>query len=181
MFRISLYLKDNIKLRMRAVKNILFLAVLLCAGSPAIAHHTCNQSAQIKALAMNMYHEARGEGPDAMQLVGEVTLNRVESKHFPNTVCGVVYQARLDSKGIPKRHACQFSWYCDGRSDKPKDKKLWDLAYAIATGLINENINLLGSTATHYHTENVKPSWSQKYTMLGKYGGHIFYEMGNKL
>lgn len=163
------------------MKNFLCMAATALAfTSPAYASQ-CGYDDQVNALALNMYHEARGEGADAMQLVGEVTLNRVESDHFPDTVCGVVYQARRDSNGNPVRHMCQFSWYCDGRSDRARDEELWNVSLEIATGLVEETIDLLGTNATHYHADWVSPNWSRSYEVVGYYGNHIFYYMGDRL
>lgn len=162
------------------MKKLLCVLALAMAGSPAIAKH-CSKEDQINALALNMYHEARGEGFEAMQLVGEVTLNRVDNEHFPDKICDVVYQARLDRRGNPIRHKCQFSWYCDGRSDKPQDQEMWEAALEIATGLVDGTLTLIGIDATHYHTTSVNPSWSRRYTEIGRHGNHIFYEMENRL
>lgn len=156
------------------------VVVALLATNTAYADH-CNTEEKVNALALNMYHEARGQGEDAMQLVGEVTLNRVESEHFPDDICDVVYQGRLDSNGNPIRHQCQFSWYCDGRSDTPHNQELWEIAVNIATALIEETIELLGTQATHYHAKWVNPSWSEKYEVVGYYGNHVFYYMGDRL
>lgn len=155
---------------------------MITASTASFAHaKSCNESEQIRALALNMYHEARGEGFDAMQMVGEVTLNRVENKNFPNNICKVVYQSDYDSKGNPIRRSCQFSWYCDGKSDKPKDRESWKLAVEIATGLVRGSIDLIGIDATHYHTKSVNPYWSNHYDRIGYYGGHVFYKMGDRL
>lgn len=72
---------------------------------------------QMNCLAMNLYHEARGEGAYGLMLVGWVTKNRVESPKFPNTYCDVVYQ----SKG----KVAQFSWTNDKLSDYPQDQEQW--------------------------------------------------------
>lgn len=162
------------------MKKLLYVLALAMVSTPALAD-TCDTEEKIHALAMNMYHEARGEGHDAMQMVGEVTLNRVENEHFPDNICGVVYQARFDNRGNPLRHRCQFSWFCDGRSDQPHNKDAWDDAMSIADGLVNGTIDLIGIDATHYHTTAVSPNWSREYTVVGQYGDHIFYHMGNRL
>lgn len=159
-------------------KTLLAGCILTASTLNALA---CSIDNQIHALALNMYHEARGEGNDAMQLVGEVTLNRVKNPHFPNTVCGVVYQARRNEKGEIVKNKCQFSWYCDGRSDAPKNNKLWSLSKSIATALLTDSIELLGTEATHYHATRVKPHWAKHYENLGVYGKHVFYVMGDKL
>jgi|TARA_B110000977_G_C11030785_1_gene475151 spore germination cell wall hydrolase CwlJ-like protein len=163
------------------MKTIL-ASLAIVATSASIAKATeCGKEDEIHALAMNMYHEARGQGSEAMQLVGEVTLNRANNKNFPNTICQVVYQARFDKRGNPRRHKCQFSWFCDGLSDKPYNAKSWKLAEVIATGLVNKTISLIGIQATHYHATSVKPYWSKKYTRLGRHGDHVFYQMGKRL
>ena len=83
-------------------------------------------------LAENIYFEARAEGVEGKAAVANVTRNRVESKDFPNTYCGVVYQgpvreswktkkdpnlADKDRVYYPRKNRCQFSWYCDGQKD----------------------------------------------------------------
>ena len=67
----------------------------------------------IRIMALNMYHEARGEGRLGMLAVGWVVLNRMADKAYPDTVRGVIYQG------------CQFSWVCDDISDRPRDPKAW--------------------------------------------------------
>ena len=73
---------------------------------------------QFKCMVLNLYHEARSESNEGMIAVGHVTLNRVRSKNFPNTICNVVRQAVYHKNGVPKKNLCQFSWWCDGKSDK---------------------------------------------------------------
>jgi spore germination cell wall hydrolase CwlJ-like protein len=160
------------------VKKVLLILMMMTYGTASYAHHTsCNKEQQIKALALNMYHEARGEGHDGMLIVGEVTLNRVKSNKFPNSICGVVYQGRRDSKGNMVRHKCQFSWYCDGASDRVRDISMWATAQEIARGLVDGSYETFGTTATHYHATYVKPYWSKKFEVVGRIGKHIFYDM----
>ena len=63
-------------------------------------------------LAQAMYFEARSEPLEGWQAVGDVVINRVRDKRYPNTVCDVVFQGEF------RRHKCQFSFACDGRSDR---------------------------------------------------------------
>ena len=46
----------------------------------------------IVCLALNIYHEARGEPPEGQLGVGWVVLNRVDDPRFPDSVCGVVLE-----------------------------------------------------------------------------------------
>ena len=72
-------------------------------------------------LAQNVYHEAKGENLAGKSAVAHVTLNRVEHRKYPNSICGVTKQAKLRynwrGNEVPVIGLCQFSWYCDGKSD----------------------------------------------------------------
>ena len=93
-------------------------AVLLIAfcwlglGGPRAAAETREQA--IGCLALAMYWEAKAEGAEGMRAVAAVVLNRVAHPEFPRTVCGVVKQGG-------ERPPCQFSWWCDGKSDQPTE------------------------------------------------------------
>ncbi len=118
-----------------------------------------------------LYFEARSE-PEAGQIaVGQVVMNRVRSPDYPDTICGVVYQ------GSNRRTGCQFSFTCDGKVDKPNNKRQWERSKRLA------NQVLVGQTwlksighATHYHADYVAPRWRRKMRRLKKIGRHIFYK-----
>lgn len=120
-------------------------------------------------LAMAIYYETRSEtNPDAGLAVAEVILNRVEDRRWPNNVCAVVKQ----DKG-PKAHDCQFSFYCDGKPERPKHKDAWLRAQEQAREALNGN--LLGHGALYYHADYTSPIWRHKLDPIGKIGKHIFY------
>ena len=170
------------------------IAEVLTAGfmifTPAMMEAPEDKSASIKCLAMNMYHEARGQGSAGLLGVSSVVMNRVRDKRFPNTICEVVYQGPTreswktrqtldpsDAKFYPIKNRCQFSWYCDGRSDEPKDKKTYERLLTIATSIVYNRINFIDITdgATHYHADYVKPAWAKVKTRTTRIGNHIFY------
>ena len=126
------------------------------------------QSALI-CLAMNIYHEARSEPIAGKIAVAEVTLNRVESKYYPDDICGVVYQ-----KG---KKACAFSWTCDNISDTPHEKKEFDSAIRLARMVMLNagNVRAVGKNVTHYHHKSVKPYWLTDVEEVKRVGSHIFY------
>jgi spore germination cell wall hydrolase CwlJ-like protein len=126
-------------------------------------------------LALNMYHEARSEGTKAMMAVAEVTLNRVEDSRFPDDVCSVVYQGRRDSKGNMVRHQCQFSWYCDGKSDKMINEKYKLIAMELATDYLTGLETNITQGATHYHATYVNPYWVSSKQKTTQIKSHIFY------
>jgi N-acetylmuramoyl-L-alanine amidase len=91
-------------------------------------------------------------------------------RRWPRRVCSVIKQG-----GYKKRHRCQFSWWCDGRSDKPMDRAAWKeslhVAKMIKTGVVNDPTN----GALWYHAVSVSPSWAKKLDRYARIGQHIFY------
>ncbi|NIQ02535.1 MAG: hypothetical protein GWM98_20940, partial [Nitrospinaceae bacterium] len=86
----------------------------------------------IHCLARNIYHEARGEPEKGRLAVAKVTLNRVASSRFPNTICDVVYEQRWDRRR--KRYVGAFSWTELDLPVKIKSrhwKKAWQAAEAV--------------------------------------------------
>lgn len=134
-------------------------------------------------LQKNIYWEARNQDPAGKAAVATVTINRVVSPRFPNSVCGVVRQA-FTRHGSPVRNRCAFSWYCDGLSDYPRldnqfEVSAWRLAGEIAREALSGRLtNSEIGTATHYHANYVTPWWSRhdRMTQVGMVGDHIFYE-----
>ena len=127
-------------------------------------------------LALNIYYEARGSNLADKAAVADVVLNRVKDTRYPNTVCEVVKQGLQHADGSMKRNKCQFSWYCDGKSDNPLDKDRWFEAQMIAWGIVELN-KYRGITegATHYHATYVSPRWAKSLQIVGRIGAHIFY------
>ena len=103
-------------------------------------------------------------------LVISVTINRVNDPRFPNTICEVVVKVphRPSWKGtgelIPVRHRCQFSWYCDDKSDSIFDTETWEHIYLLTEGIVSGKLHILDITegATHYHADYVSPAWEQR-------------------
>ena len=137
---------------------------------------------EVECLAKNIYFEARGESIFGQIAVAQVTLNRTKDHRFPDNVCGVIYQAKLSTwwkethnRNVPVRNMCQFSWYCDGKSDNPKDLKSWKQALHVAdTSLRGEYIDVTEG-ALWYHSKKVNPEWSSHFTKTTVIDNHYFY------
>lgn len=127
---------------------------------------------QFQCLATALYFEARGEGIKGQAAVAEVILNRVDSKKFPQTVCGVVNQS--NGRG------CQFSFTCDGRPERVADRTAWSVAGKIARAMLDGAPRSLTDGATYFHTPAVRPSWSRRFQKTATIGRHIFYRPGVK-
>ena len=129
-------------------------------------------------MALNMYHEAKNQSMLGQLAVGQVVMNRVEDKRFPDNVCDVVTEA-VTYKGTdkPVLHKCQFSWYCDGQKDEPEfDSKEWWDAKEYASIVLSGTIILdVTEGATHYHATYVRPAWAKTKTKTTRIDRHIFY------
>jgi len=158
---------------------------------------------EIYCLVENVYHEARGEPDIGKQAVAYVVLNRVSRPDYPNTICNVVKQGPIreswttrKDKTLPNdqriywpvKNKCQFSWYCDGRSDQIQ------LIYKTKNNYIKQNLNSWKDSvkaathayaglsydptkgATHYfaHKKIDPPFWAHKFKITRILGGHTF-------
>ena len=128
-------------------------------------------------LALNTYHEAKNQSMVGQIAVAEVVMNRVADSRYPNTICEVVKQGpKYKGSDVPVRHRCQFSWYCDGISDIPKNEKAWNIAQDYAYLVLYNRIAIdVTEGATHYHATYVKPSWAKTKTRTTRIEKHIFY------
>ena len=135
-------------------------------------------SAAVMCLAMNLYHETRGETLAGNIAVGYVTMNRVADPRYPDTVCGVVQQAKYHGWDLvnPIKNRCQFSWYCDGLSDNPQDGKAMLESVILAKHIIAGTVTDISEGATHYHATYVNPYWAGDMTVVLEVGQHIFYK-----
>ena len=131
---------------------------------------------QAWCLAQNIYYEARGSSKVDQIAVADVVLNRVQSDRYPDTICGVVQDGYR-----PGRNVCQFSWYCDGKSDLPENQEAWIKAQQIAINMVyNDKYVGITEGATHYHASYVLPEWAETKTQVVQIGEHIFYRWENE-
>lgn len=125
---------------------------------------------EVRCLAKAIYHEARGESQKGQFAVAQTIMNRVRTSFFPDTICGVIYE------NSHRRNQCQFSFACDGISDKPKDTKLWEVALENARQVAAGKIWLDDvGYASHYHATYVRPVWRKYMNKIKRIGIHIFY------
>jgi spore germination cell wall hydrolase CwlJ-like protein len=137
---------------------------------------------EIECLALNAYFEAGIEGYAGKLAVSNVVINRVKSPNFPDTICGVVQQGRYHANGQPKRNQCQFSWWCDGKSDNPYEGQAWEDSKKIALDVYASNLNNANSPlditegSLYYHADYVVPYWAKSMKRVVKIDTHIFYK-----
>ncbi len=127
-------------------------------------------TSDLDCMAMNIYHEARGEPELGRLAVGHVVMNRVNDPRFPGTVCGVVMQG-----GAKKTRSCQFSWWCDGRNDRPTDQRSWVDSHQLASRIFAGTTKDPTGGALWYHADYVNPYWRNQLRAGPKIGQHRFY------
>jgi N-acetylmuramoyl-L-alanine amidase len=124
--------------------------------------NTQAENAELICLAKNIYFEARGEPYRGKLAVAQVTLNRVKSPNFSNTICGVVYQPY------------QFSWTLTYK--KITDKVAWNAALSLADKVLDGTVKMPNFRATYFHAKSVRPKWAKNKTLVATIGNHVFYE-----
>lgn len=132
----------------------------------ALQAYDSEVSKEVRCLAMNIYHEARGESTMGQKAVASVIMNRVRSPHYPDSICEVVWQ--------PK----QFSWTINHEKHHAvNDPKAWRKAIIIAQAtLAGHEYDQIG-LATHYHAISVDPYWTDYGRFVAQVGQHLFYTM----
>lgn len=123
----------------------------------------------ITCLARSIYWEAKGRDTPEMEAVASVVMNRLGHDGFPGTVCEVVKQGS-------ETKSCQFSWWCDGKSDQVKEDAEYALAKEIAGKALNRQLTDRTHGALYFHDRNVHPSWAREYTRTAETGKFLFYK-----
>lgn len=141
------------------------------SGLPSNYVSAADVTKQLDCLARNIYWEAANEPFEGKVAVAQVTLNRVDSGRFADSVCGVVYQKNV----FYQRVVCQFSWYCEtNHRVRPINRELYRESEDVAKRVLLENFRLPGlKEAMYYHADYVNPGWNKP--RIQKIGRHIFY------
>lgn len=168
-------MKNAIKKIVRLGK-ITLIATLVVISSSIYESKQRVELTDQQCLAANVFFEARGESLKGMKAVAAVTLNRVNHKNYPRSVCAVVFQKK------------QFSWTSrmpaatifavlkgDTSGMQQKDKDSYKKAVDIAALPRVHLLHALPRNAIFFHAVNVKPAWTKGKVMVARIGGHLFY------
>ena len=130
---------------------------------------------EIACLAENIYFEAGHESEQGQLAVAFVTMNRVNSGKFADSICGVVKQ-KIGS-------TCQFSWWCESKPyAMSTSNALTKTNNSLYNRIVDLSVNFYlnhdqmkdpSRGALYYHADYVNPGWKlPKNTQIGR---HIFY------
>ena len=126
---------------------------------------------ELDCLTRNIYWEAASEPFEGKVGVAQVTINRMNSGKFADSICEVVYQKNVFYEKV----VCQFSWYCEtpGRM-RPVQKDVWKESEEVAKKVLFENFRLPAlKNALYFHADYINPNWNKH--KIEKIGRHIFY------
>ena len=119
-------------------------------------------------LAAAMIYEAGDDGK-GQQAVGQVVINRARHPAFPKSICGVVFQ------GSERVTGCQFTFTCDGALNRRYSDAAWMRARANADRMLSGETYPPVGLATHYHTDWVRPYWSDSLEKIAVVDTHLFF------
>lgn len=117
---------------------------------------------EVTCLAQNIYHEARGESPTGRRAVAHVTLNRVKSPRYPDTICEVVYQPE------------QFSWTASGPGDLSEPAAFENALVVAINAMSGLSRDPTGGADHYYNHHKVTPYWSASFETTRVIGQHTF-------
>jgi len=162
------------------LKYLCVFVLGFCIGIWASPVQASDENGDEYCLAQNIYFEAGNQPLAGKIAVAQVVLNRLEHSSYPMDICGVVYQAKWKEnwKGtlMPIRNMCQFSWFCDGKSDDPLDTKTWLVSLEVARDVVDGFYGDITEGATHYHSVYVNPYWADSLNETVIINEHIFYK-----
>lgn len=124
------------------------------------------------ALALTIIGEARGEGSQGMQAVGNSIMNRVAKKSWygltPCEVCFKPWQYSCWNAEDPNRAYLE---------NITADNGLFATALGIAQGVIAGTLPDLTHGATHYYATSMKtpPRWALGLTPCASIGRQLFF------
>ena len=127
---------------------------------------------QLDCLTRNIYWESGKEPFEGKVGVAQVTINRLESGKFADSLCEVVYQKNVFYEKV----ICQFSWFCENiHRTRAIHKETWNESEAVAKKVLLEGFRLPSlENALFFHATYVSPGWKKE--KIATIGNHIFYK-----
>jgi len=181
-----------IEVTLPALAFLTQIVVGLAGTNPSIHYNsTTDTHEELYCLSLNAYHEARGVNMDEMIAVSQVVLNRVDRSRYSSTVCEVITEgptreswrtsqdvALPDEYRVyfPTRNKCQFTWYCDGKSDVVRSMRGWEdaiiAAYLVYNGYGEDRVD--GALFYYAHNQIPMPKWARNMTVTAVLKGHTY-------
>lgn len=118
----------------------------------------------LDCLTKNIYYEAGVEPIEGKFAVANVTLNRLKTGYWGNTVCKVVYAK------------AQFSWTLKKKLPTP-NPDLWEESQRVARNSLNGyRVSGLGKSLFYHANYITTPNWAEDRHYITQIGQHLFYK-----
>ena len=128
-----------------------------------VKEHVKYTKNDVECLTKNIYYEARGENTQGKFAVAHVTINRLKTGYWGNSICKVVYAKK------------QFSWTLAKKLPRP-DSRVWAESEQVARKVLAGHRVRGLSKSLFYHATYIKdPKWADSRHEAGQIGNHIFY------
>lgn len=117
----------------------------------------------LDCLTKNIYYEAGVESNVGKFAVGHVTVNRLKTGYWGNSICKVVYAKK------------QFSWTMVKKLPRPNGE-LWAESEEVARKVLDGHRVRGLAKSLFYHATYIKdPHWVDLTHEAGQIGSHVFY------
>ena len=168
--RVRWYRASRVPLHVGLVVAV--VAAFFGAGAYLVESHIHHEK-ELTCLALNVYFEARGEPTAGQYAVAEVTLNRVASPRYPQTICRVVFEHSWDP--LRRRYVGEFSW-TELPHRGPLDPAAWAQAWKVADTVYHHpHMEPALSEALNYHAVYIEPRWARRMKVIARIANHVFY------
>ena len=127
-----------------------------------VREHIKYTKTDVDCLTRNIYYEAGVESTVGKFAVAQVTINRLKTGYWGDSICKVVYAHR------------QFSWTMAKKLPRP-DSELWAKSEEVAQKVLT-GYRVRGLTKSlFYHAIYIKdPHWVDPKHEAGQIGNHVF-------
>jgi spore germination cell wall hydrolase CwlJ-like protein len=128
-----------------------------------VKEHVRYTKNDVDCLTRNIYYEAGVESTVGKFAVAHVTVNRLKTGYWGDSICKVVYARK------------QFSWTLAKKLPRP-DSKLWAESEDVARKVLAGH-RVRGLTKSlYYHAIYIRnPNWADIKHEAGQIGNHVFY------
>ena len=162
------------------LRYLCIIVLGFCIGFYTGKAYPFDENGDAFCLAKNIYFEAGNQPLAGKIAVAQVVQNRAKHSSYPDSLCDVIYQAKWKENWrgnvVPVRNMCQFSWFCDGKSDIPEDSTTWEISLKTAQAVILGVYGDITEGATHYHADSVMPYWADSLNETVTINNHTFYK-----
>jgi spore germination cell wall hydrolase CwlJ-like protein len=117
----------------------------------------------VECLTRNIYYEAGVESQLGKFAVAHVTVNRLKTGYWGDSICKVVYAKK------------QFSWTLQKQLSDP-NPTLWAESQSIAEKVLTgHRVSKLMHSLYYHATYIPNPKWADPAKEAGQIGNHVFY------